>query len=186
VWERVQATQALEAAIAEGDAPAVSDALVEAWSAVSEIGLQAAFSQVFAPRIDPAGLSPEARSLWFRMSLLTDDFLLAASRHQPADEEEAFLAAVALGRADDTTPSGSLEAAIAGGFAASAMPDRFGITNGSAGRGAALLRVLALFSSGAMGNYGDLRDAVVILRMLGFETVARRSALELLILAEPA
>jgi hypothetical protein len=37
-----------------------------------------------------------------------------------------------------------------------------------------------------MGNYGDLRDAVVILRMMGFETVARRSALELLILAEPA
>jgi hypothetical protein len=46
--------------------------------------------------------------------------------------------------------------------------------------------VLALFTSGAMGNYGDLRDAVVILRMMGFETVARRSALELLILAEPA
>jgi hypothetical protein len=66
------------------------------------------------------------------------------------------------------------------------MPDRFGMTNGTAGRGAALLRVLALFTSGAMGNYGDLRDAVVILRMMGFETVARRSALELLILAEPA
>jgi hypothetical protein len=186
VWERVQATQALDAALSVGDPAAVSVALVEAWTLVSEIGLQAAFAQVFAPRIEPAGLTPEARSLWFRMSLLTDDFLLAATRHQPADAEEAFLAAVALGRAGDTTPSGSLEAAIASGFAAADMPDRFGMTNGTAGRGAALLRVLALFTSGAMGNYGDLRDAVVILRMMGFETVARRSALELLILAEPA
>jgi hypothetical protein len=66
------------------------------------------------------------------------------------------------------------------------MPDRFGLGAGTEGRGAALLRVLALFTSGAKGNYGDLRDAVAILRMLGFETVARRAALELLILAEPA
>jgi hypothetical protein len=186
VWERVRATQALERALGRGDGEATSAALEEAWAEMSEVGLQAPFAQVFAPRIDPAGLSPEARSLWFRMALLTDDFLLAATRHTPSGEEEAFLAAVAQGRAGQVTQSGSLEAAISSGFAATELPDRFGMTNGTVGRGAALLRVLALFNSGAMGNYGDLRDAIVILRMLGFETVARRSALELLILAEPA
>jgi hypothetical protein len=186
VWERVQATQALDRALADGDGAGVSAALIEAWAAVSEVGLQAAFAQVFAPRLHAVDLTPEARALAFRMSLLTDDFLLAASRHSPEGEEDAFLSAVALGRAGEVTPSGSLEIAIASGFAATEMPDRFGLTPGTERRGAALLRVLALFSSGAMGNYGDLRDAIVILRMLGFETVARRSTLELLILAEPA
>jgi hypothetical protein len=186
VWERVRATQMLERALDGGDGAAVSAALIKAWSEVSEVGLQATFAQVFAPRLHSAALTPAARSLAFRMSLLTDDFLLAASRYTPEGEEDAFLAAVALGRTGEVAPSGSLEIAIASGFAATEMPDRFGMTPGTEQRGAALLRVLALFSSGALGNYGDLKDAIVILRMLGFETVARRSTLELLILAEPA
>ncbi len=186
VWERVQAVQALDGALARGTSEDVSAALLDAWAAFAEAGLEAAFAEVFAARLEGRELSPEARALAFRLSLLTGDFLIAATRHAPADKDEAFLAAIALGRADLAEPPGALEAAIAGGFAADRMPDRFGLGMGTEGRGAALLRVLALFTSGAKGNYGDLRDAVAILRMLGFETVARRAALELLILAEPA
>jgi hypothetical protein len=186
VWERVRTVQALERALVQGKGESLSGALLEAWSHFAEAGLEAVFAEVFAARLVGRELSPEARALAFRLSLLTGDFLIAAARHVPADEEEAFLSAIALGRADMATPPGALEAAIAGGFAANRMPDRFGLGAGTEGRGAALLRVLALFTSGAKGNYGDLRDAVAILRMLGFETVARRAALELLILAEPA
>jgi hypothetical protein len=186
VWERARAIQTLDRALSEGTGEDVSAALLDAWSEMAEAGLEAAFAEIFASRVDRAELSPEARALTFRMSLLTGEFLIAAARHAPVDEEETFLAAIALGRADQATPPGALAAAIAGGFAATTMPDRFGLSAEGEGRGAALLRVLALFTSGAKGNYGDLRDAVAILRMLGFETVARRAALELLILAEPA
>jgi hypothetical protein len=186
VWERVRAAQALDRALADGQGGQVSAALLDAWAEFAGAGLEAALAEIFASRLEGTALSPEARALSFRMSLLTGDFLIAAARHAPADEEETFLAALALGKADQATPPGALEAAIAGGFAATTMPDRFGLSAGAEGRGAALLRVLALFTSGAKGNYGDLRDAVAILRMLGFETVARRAALELLILAEPA
>ena len=55
---------------------------------------------------------------------------------------------------------------------------------GASGRGEALLEALALFTSGAVGNHDDLRDALAILRFLGFETTARRAALELLILSK--
>jgi hypothetical protein len=148
-------------------------------------GLEAAFAEIFAARLDTAPLTPAARALAFRMSLLTGDFLIAAARHAPADEEETFLAAVALGRADQATPPGALAGRHRGGFAATEMPDRFGMARGRGTRRGAPAGA-ALFTSGAKGNYNDLRDAVAILRMLGFETVARRAALELLILAEPA
>jgi hypothetical protein len=186
VWERVRAAQALDRALSDGTATEVSAALLEAWDAFDAAGLEAAFADIFAARLDRSGLSPEARSLAFRLSLLTGDFLFAATRHEPADDDEAFLVAVALGRTDQATAPDPLSSAIASGFAATEMPYRFGLTPEAAGRGAALLRVLGLFTSGAKGNYGDLTDAIALLRMLGFETAARRSALELLILTEPA
>lgn len=186
VWERARATQTLDRALAERRTADVSAALLDGWTLFAEAGLEATFAEMFAPRLDPGALTPEARSLAFRMSLLTGDFLIAASRHEPADREEAFLAALALGRPDQASSTDQLASAIAAGFALTEMPQRFGLQTSAETRGAALLRALSVFTFGAKGNFDDLRDAIAILRMLGFETVARRTALELLILAEPA
>jgi len=186
VWERARVTQRLDRAIAEGRAEDVSAALLEGWTLFSEVGLKPTFADIFAPKLSSSELSPEARSLAFRLSLLTSDFLIAASRHGPADEEEAFLVAVALGKPDEASATGPLASAISAGFTLTEMPARFGLRTDVEARGAALLRALALFTSGAKGNFEDLRDALALLRMLGFETVARRAALELLILTDPA
>jgi hypothetical protein len=186
VWERARATQRLDRALGERDPAEISAALTEGWAPFAAAGLEVTYSEMFAARLDPAGLAPEARALAFRMSLLTGDFLIAASRHAPADAEEAFLAAVALGRTDDTSGAGQLSGAISAGFAMAEMPARFGSEAGIERHGAALLRALAGFTSGAAGRVEDVRDGLALLRMLGFETAARRTALELLILTDPA
>ena len=48
--------------------------------------------------------------------------------------------------------------------------------------GEVILRAMVLFSSGADGNGQDLTDAIASFRSLGLEDLARRSALELMIL----
>ncbi len=93
---------------------------------------------------------------------------------------------MALGRTDDTSGAGQLSGAISAGFAMAEMPARFGSEAGIERHGAALLRALAGFTSGAAGRVEDVRDGLALLRMLGFETAARRTALELLILTDPA
>ena len=184
VWDRARAIQALDAALTAGDAGAASTALREAWEMMRPLRLEAAFADIFAPRLAGVALDPEARALAFRLSLLTSDYLLAAASHEPADPTEAYLIALALGRTTEAQPPGPIAAALSDGFAATRMPERFGTVRGMDGRGAALLRALAVFTGGAKGNYADLRDGVTLLRMLGFETAARRIALELVILSE--
>ena len=186
VWERARATQELDGALAAGDADRIAAALSDGWERFADSGLEVTFAGMFAARLDPALLSADARSRAFRLSLLTGDVLIAAARHAPADAEEAFLVSLAHGRPEEALADGPLAAAIAAGFGQTAMPVRFTSGTGMEGRGAALLRALAGFTSGTTGTYDDLRDGLALLRMLGFETAARRTALELLILVEPA
>jgi hypothetical protein len=186
VWERARATQRLDRALSVRDADEIAAALSDGWTRFSQAGLEVTFAEMFAARLVPSSLPDEARSLGFRMSLLTGDFMIAASRHAPADDEEAFLVAIALGRANEARAAGALAEAVSGAFSQSGMPARFAPGSGIEGHGAALLRALASFTSGAIGNYDDLKDGLALLRMLGFETAARRTALELLILTDPA
>ncbi len=186
VWDRARAVQRLDASLTAGDGAEASRALVDAWALFRTLGLEATLAETFAPRLQTVALEPEAQALAFRMSLLTGNSLIAASRYQPRDAEEAFLVALALGRTASVEPPGQLAAALARGFAATRMPDRFGDIRDVEGRGPALLRSLSLFTSGATIASGDLSDAITLIRMLGFESTARRTALELLILADPA
>lgn len=184
VWERAQAVQRLEAALAAPEAsPELSARFLAARAVFDAAGLTPVFAELFANRLDAGALTPEARTEAFRLRLLTGDYLIAALRHTPADDEDRFLVSVALGRAGETPAPNALAQAVAAGFAASELPER---ANGFEARGVALLRSLGLFTSGAKGNYRDLSDAISHLRIMGFETAARRAALELLILAEPA
>lgn len=186
VWDRARAIQRLDAALTEGDGAASSAALLEVWTLLRPLRLEPVAAEIFATRLQDVPLAPEAQALAFRMSLLTGDYLIAAARHEPRDADEAFLVAIAMGRTRVAETPNALAAALAEGFAATAMPARFGEIRGVEGRGPALLRAIALLTSGPAGNFGDLADAITLIRMLGFETAARRTALELMILAEPA
>jgi 2-methylisocitrate lyase-like PEP mutase family enzyme len=52
--------------------------------------------------------------------------------------------------------------------------------------GEALLRALALFDAGADGDLRSVTDALALLRAVGLEDVARRAALQLMILDRSA
>jgi hypothetical protein len=52
--------------------------------------------------------------------------------------------------------------------------------------GEALLRAIALFDAGSDGDLRSVTDALTVLRAVGLEDVARRAALQLMILDREA
>ncbi len=182
VWDRVSAVQALELALAGGDPARVAPALDAAWRALSGIGLEPVMAELFARRLGDLSLPPDAARLAFRMGLLTDDFDGQRVGAAGASDADRFLAALAQGRPGDVAAPDALSGAIADGFRATTAPARLNGLVQENRLGEALLRAMTLIENGARGDLDELTDALAFLRAAGFETSARRAALEILIL----
>lgn len=185
VWERVAAVQALEAALAAGDAGAVADALPAAWDRMSEAGLAQVLGALYGERIRGLPLSGKAAGLAFRLALLSPAYESAAAGYTPVDREEEILRAIARGlpppRADGVT-----QLALSG-LAQGALPPARSAMLLKAGRlGEVLLLALDDLAAGRAGDPRRMSEALATLRAVGLETTARRAALEYLLLSEPA
>lgn len=182
IWDRVQAVRRLDAALGDGDAGAAAEALPVAWRALEAVELESVLAELFAPRLTSLGLSGEAGELVFRMGLLTEDYERAAAAARLDTQEDRFLAALARGRPGDIPPPDGFAAAIAEGFGAGAAPARLRGLLQRERLGEAILRAMALIEGGARGDLDELTDAIALFRAVGMEDVARRAALEVMIL----
>lgn len=183
VWDRVDALQRFETALASGTPDEVADRLGPAWAAMRAAGTEITFAQLFGDRL--AGRSfddPDTARLAWRIRLLSDGYESAA-RSAPDDPDSAFLAGLAMGHPPDRTGTTGLRGAIAAGFADTARPpadlDRI-LQRGALGE--AILRAIALFQQGADGNPSALSDAIATLRAVGLEDTARKASLQLILL----
>lgn len=181
VWERVSAMQALERAIDSGDSAGIGNALTDAWEEMAPVGLRPVLAAIFGPALGTTELTGDPATLRFRLMMLTDQYETAALDLQ-AGPRDALLAAVARGQvgADLSVPARAVP--IRDAFAAPA-PDEALVAMAAEGRlGEAILRNIAGFEQGLEGDYGALAEALATFRALGLEDVARRAALEYLIL----
>ncbi|MCC6304074.1 MAG: hypothetical protein IT545_02635 [Rhodobacteraceae bacterium] len=184
VWERVAAVQRLEAALAAADGAALAEALPAAWDRLAEAGLEGLLPDLHGPRL--AGLRPRGRAgtLAFRIALLSEGAAAAARARAPADEGEAFLIAVALGATGPFRPTDPLRLAVRDGLAAAAVPADAARARDDGRLGEALLAALGRLGAGAGGDPRGVGEGLSALVALGFEGVARRAALQLLLLGE--
>ncbi len=192
VWDRVAAVQKFETALFSRDQAAVAETLPKAWDAMHAAGLTVTLADVFAPDLESIPMTGEAGDLALRFLLLSDRYETAATMAEAAGlavGDTAFLTALARGL------PGSVSAQVSAANPASGSgPQRLAITDGFAPMpalpprldgyplGETILKALDLLDSGARGNLGDLTDALLGLRALGLEDVARRAALQLVIL----
>lgn len=185
VWERVAAVQALDAAIASGDADKVARALPLAWQVMHEGGLAPVLGALYGDRIRALPLSGAAAGLGFRLALLSPAYEAAAAGHAPADRDEELLRAIARGlplpRAE-----GMAQLALSGLAQGALPPARAAMLLRSERLGEALLIALDDLAAGRAGDPRRISEALATLRAVGLESTARRAALEYLILAEPA
>ena len=182
IWDRVEALQAFDAALLAGDPVETSNRLAPAWNAMGDAGLQVAFADIYGERLLRTPLVGDAGVLARRVGLLSPLYEQVAQSAVPQNPEERFAYAVARGLAPDTA-SDPLERAIAAGFAGEVPAHRYSPFLADNRLGEALLRAaLVLGRVDAEGDVDDLTDALALFRAAGLEDVARRTALQLLLL----
>lgn len=189
IWERVRRVQALDGALAQGDPAAVGAALLAVWPQIQEGELEVAFADLFARPLMAAGLSGPAAELAALVGLLSEDYELAALALEGTATPPRLrrLAAIARGLPPDAARigGGDAEAAVLGAFAApdptaQTLPETLAARLAEGRLGEELLR--ALIRIGASGDPRMLAEGLALLRHVGLEDIARRTALQALLL----
>jgi hypothetical protein len=182
VWDRVDAFQQFDTALAAGDPGAVARSLPVAWAAMTAAELEVPFAMLFADRLSRLPLTGQAAAIAFDVALLSPGYAAAAKAHRPASPREAFLVALATGNLAGALPQDSLGRAIAPAFLRpGATPDLAALMEQER-LGEALLSAMSRISRGLEGNLQDVTDGLSFLRHVGLEDVARRTALQLVLL----
>ena len=187
VWDRVAAFQAFDAAISAHDIKAVSRTLPPAWAMMKEAELEVPFATLFGPALAKLKLSGDTSKLAREVIFLSPDYATLTKGLQSSDPRGGFLLAVARGSLTDVPPLDPLGAAIAAAFTGPAATDQ-GATStlqpliDQHRTGEAILETLQVLRQGEAGDLRAVTEGLSALRQLGLEDVARRTALQMLLL----
>lgn len=183
VWDRAAAFQQFDRAVSAQDASAVARTLPEAFAAMETARIEIPFAQLYSAQLATVDLTGEAAALAFRVRLLSSAYESAALSYRPTNAEDRFLAGVARGTAElsdaPNTPAGR---AVAEAFSGHPAPDALATLARNGRLGEAILRAIALISEGTSGDPVAVRDGLSFFRSVGMEDLARRTALQYLIL----
>ncbi|UWP93405.1 hypothetical protein K3X13_06175 [Aliiroseovarius crassostreae] len=185
VWDRMAAVQALDTALKKRDIDTLNVLLPALWTRLEEVDLELPFSRIFGPELNRFPLAKEAAWVALRMGLMSNASEQIA-RQLPADPgpapRAAILRAIALGDTTSVVPVDAETQAVLEGFAARTMPTRLSGLVDQDRVGEAILRAIALFSNGSLGDLDEVSDAIAFFRQIGLEDTARAAALQFLIL----
>lgn len=182
VWARVKALQDFDAAMQSGNSEKVAATLPMVWREMKGRGLEVVFARLYTEPLTALSLPDSAARLAFRIGLLSAESEAIAATYKPVDALDSFLIAVARGTVEDVTPPGDLARAIKDGFTDATPPAALATLIDAGNLGAAILHAVALANDGVNGDLDKLADALSLLRAVGLEQAARRTALQSLIL----
>ncbi|NJM82399.1 MAG: hypothetical protein HC844_07795 [Tabrizicola sp.] len=182
VWDRVDAFQAFDAAMASRDPARIAATLPEVWARMQEVELEVPFAVLYGKALMTMELPSEAGRIAFRVSLLSPQYEIAAQRHKPVDSTEAFLIAVAKGDLKTATPPDNLGRAILQAFVSPAPSTEAKALIDGNRTGEAILVAIDNIQRGVQGDLRGVTEGLSLLRGVRLESVARRTALELMIL----
>lgn len=182
VWDRVAAVQALERAFEAGRAADIGAALGEVWPQMQAVGLEVPFAELYAKRLQGAGLTGEAEDLAFRIGLLSADYEEIAAQNDRHTAEARFLVGIARGDLAGVLAPSARGRAVLAGLTAGGPPPAFADLVGTGRPGEAVLRALDSLTRGLAGNDTAITEGLALLRHLGLEDTARRAALQLMLL----
>ncbi len=186
IWDRMMAVQKLDRALQKNDTETVAALLPDLWEKLEQVGLEMPFSRIFGPELAKLKLPEDAAWVALRMGLLSDQSETiaqrAASSPPHANPRRDILLAIARGDTSHVTAVDAETDAVLQGFAATALPARLASLVQDGRLGEAILRAIALFTGGTIGDLDELSDALALFRLVGLEQDARQAALEFLIL----
>lgn len=183
VWDRVAAVQEFETALASGDMDEIAITLPLVWDEMEHAELEVSFATLYGEQLAALPLDGEAGRLAFRVGLLSPSYEAVARSHKPQDGIEAFLRGLALGDVGGVIQPDQMGGAIRSAFGPAAAPGAAyeALLSGDR-QGEALLMAIDDITEGARGDLRRITAGLAALRKADQERVARRTALELMIL----
>jgi hypothetical protein len=145
--------------------------------------LEPVLAAFYAPQLATMDLPGDSGALAFQLGLLTPEYETVARARAPRDLDERLLVGIAQGTTVGIPAQDQLGLALKQVFDAppAAAPAPYAAL--LPGRlGEALLAAIDDVTEGAKGDYRRVVAGLSLLRMAGLESVARRTALELVIL----
>ncbi len=183
VWDRVAAFQTFETALDSVDRRGVEQVLPEVWSRLAEAELEPPFAELYGERLDTLGLTGEARRIAFEAGLLSPAFEAIAANRTAGSPRELFLIGLAKGNLTAIPAPDSLSRAIKPAFDGTApLPADLQALIDENRTGEAILAAIDRIENGVQGNLALVTEGLAVLRAVGQEQVARRTALELMLL----
>jgi hypothetical protein len=182
VWERAAAFQKFETALASGDVARVAETLPVVWMRMQEAELEVPFSLLFGQRLIDLKLQGEAAAIALRVALLSPYLDAAARRMTPTGPIEAFLVALARGEPTSVVPPDSMARAISAAYRTPSLPAEGQMLLDGNRPGEAILLAIDSIGRGVQGDLRGVTEGLSLLKAAGLSAVARRTALELMIL----
>lgn len=181
IWDRAAAIQRFDAAMAANDPARVARTLPEAWAAMQQARVEVQFAKLYGAALQDVPLSGEAAVIAFEVGLLSPDYESVANAATGAGFDP-FLIGIAQGLPQEVRATSPQARAIRNGFDNAPLPAALESQVDAGQLGEALLRAVALFAEGAEGDLRSVTDALLLFRAVGLEDVARRAALQLMLL----
>jgi len=172
VWDRAAAFQKLDAALAGGDAGAVSALLPEATARFAQAGLAMPFARLVGPQLDGLALKAPAAETAAHLRLLIGLPDVDETALPPADRALVALAAARPAGFPEASPGAAYAAALAATPQDTPPPE---------GRGLALLAAIADVDAGLDGDTARASAGLRRMVELGQPADARLAAVELLL-----
>ena len=188
VWERVAHFQSFDTAMASGNLSQIEAALPAVWQSVQEAEIEVPFAFLYGERLIELPLSPEAAKIAAKIALLSPKFKEIALATPPAlqvaleDPQIAFLSAIARGRGEGATPADRLSRALLPAFI-NPTPSKEAsqlLTDNRLGE--AILQAIEEIDQGLHGDLSRVTKGLSLLRLVGLEAMARRIAIEVVVL----
>jgi len=183
VWDRADAFQRFDAALAKGDIAAVEQRLPLAYARMKDVELEVPFAMLFASALAKLDLTGDAARISYELGLLSPDYeRLSKGSGAQQDARSLFLAGLAAGSVKDLIAPDSMARAIAPAFTAPELPAGLEPVVQQGRTGEAILAAMGLIAQGLGGELVKVTEGLSVLRKLGLEDVARRTAIELMLL----
>lgn len=183
VWDRADAFQRLDVALTRGDVTAVEQRLPLAYARMKDVELEVPFAMLFAGRLAKVTLSGDAARISYEIGLLSNEYeRLSKVGVGAPDARSAFLAGLAAGSVEGLVAPDSMARAIAPAFVAPKLPEDITELVQQKRIGEAIIYAILRIQTGLQGDVSKVAEGLATLRVLGLEDVARRTALQVMLL----
>jgi hypothetical protein len=185
VWDRVDAVQIFDAALLAGNGEKVSRILKDTLRPLRRAGLEAAFASVYGERLARLPLKEMARLDAIRVELMSNTYEAVAVSGNLPNGTPDILVSVATGAVKKIDGSNPMNSAISAAFLTDETPTGFEGYFADKKSGEIALRAMSMLQDGADGDPSSTEIGLRLLRNLGLEDLARRTALHLLLARFP-